>query len=65
MVVFQQEDRILIASGGTSVRHQMQNNLPEVLRQSHSKSVSFQTIFMDFLLVPFRYDFFSRAILVE
>jgi len=39
MVVFQQEDRILIASGSTSVRHQMQNNLPAVLRQSHSKSV--------------------------
>lgn len=33
MVVFQQEDRIIIASGGTSLRHQMQGNLPEILRQ--------------------------------
>ncbi len=33
MVVFHQEDRILIASGGTSLRHQMQNNLPQILRQ--------------------------------
>ena len=33
MVVFQQEDRILIASGGTSLRHQMQGNLPEILRK--------------------------------
>jgi zinc/manganese transport system ATP-binding protein len=39
MVVFQQQERILIASGGTSLRHQMQNNLPQVLRQSDSKSV--------------------------
>jgi len=32
MVVFHQEDRILIASG-TSLRHQMQDNLPQILRQ--------------------------------
>ncbi|MEH2047895.1 metal ABC transporter ATP-binding protein [Nostoc sp.] len=32
MVVFHQQDRILIASGGTSLRHQMQDNLPEVLK---------------------------------
>jgi zinc/manganese transport system ATP-binding protein/zinc transport system ATP-binding protein len=32
MVVFQQEGRILIASGGTSLRHQMHNNLPSILR---------------------------------
>jgi len=38
MVVFHQEDRILIASGGTSLRHQMQHNLPQVLRQASSKS---------------------------
>lgn len=38
MVVFHQEDRILIASGGTSLRHQMQHNLPQVLRQTSSKS---------------------------
>ena len=38
MVVFHQEDRILIASGGTSLRHQMQHNLPEVLRYNSSKS---------------------------
>lgn len=38
MVVFHQEDRILIASGGTSLRHQMQDNLPQVLRQASSKS---------------------------
>jgi zinc/manganese transport system ATP-binding protein/zinc transport system ATP-binding protein len=39
MVVFQQQERILIASGSTSLRHQMQNNLPQVLRQSNSKLV--------------------------
>ncbi len=39
MVVFQQQERILIASGSTSLRHQMQNNLPQVLRQSNSKFV--------------------------
>lgn len=38
MVVFHQEDRILIASGGTSLRHQMQHNLPQVLLQTSSKS---------------------------
>jgi zinc/manganese transport system ATP-binding protein/zinc transport system ATP-binding protein len=36
MVVFQQEDRILIASGGTSLRHQMQDNLPQILKQANS-----------------------------
>jgi zinc/manganese transport system ATP-binding protein/zinc transport system ATP-binding protein len=34
MVVFHQEDRILIASGGTSLRHQMQQNLPARLLKS-------------------------------
>ncbi len=38
MVVFHQEDRILIASGGTSLRHQMQRNLPSILNQASSKS---------------------------
>lgn len=38
MVVFYQEDRILIASGGTSLRHQMQDNLPQILRHRPSKS---------------------------
>ena len=38
MVVFYQQDRILIASGGTSLRHQMQDNLPHTLRRSDSKS---------------------------
>lgn len=38
MVVFHQEDRILIASGGTSLRHQMQDNLPQILRSSNSNS---------------------------
>jgi len=39
MVVFQEADRILIANGGTSLRHQMQDNLPPILRQSiHPKS---------------------------
>lgn len=38
MVVFHQEDRILIASGGTSLRHQMQGNLPQILRQNKSQS---------------------------
>lgn len=38
MVVFHQEDRILIASGGTSLRHQMQRNLPPSLLQGKSKS---------------------------
>jgi zinc/manganese transport system ATP-binding protein len=40
MVVFHQADRILIASGGTSLRHQMQHNLPHILRQSDSESAS-------------------------
>jgi len=39
MVVFHQDDRILIASGGTSIRHQMQRNLPPGLLKSASKSV--------------------------
>jgi len=39
MVVFHQEDRILIASGMTSLRHQMQRNLPPILQQSSSKRV--------------------------
>lgn len=39
MVVFHHEDRILIASGGTSLRHQMQNNLPDVLRSYNTKSI--------------------------
>jgi zinc/manganese transport system ATP-binding protein len=39
MVVFHQDDRILIASGGTSIRHQMQRNLPPGLLKSTSKSV--------------------------
>jgi zinc/manganese transport system ATP-binding protein/zinc transport system ATP-binding protein len=39
MVVFHQDDRILIASGRTSLRHQMQRNLPPSLLQSSSKSV--------------------------
>jgi zinc/manganese transport system ATP-binding protein len=34
MVVFHQGDRILIASGGTSLRHQMQRNLPLSLLQT-------------------------------
>ena len=38
MVVFHQADRILIASGGTSLRHQMQDNLPPILRSSKSNS---------------------------
>lgn len=42
MVVFHQEDRILIASGMTSLRHQMQRNLPPILRQSSSKTVKKQ-----------------------
>jgi zinc/manganese transport system ATP-binding protein len=33
MVVFQEADRILIANGGTSLRHQMHENLPQILRQ--------------------------------
>jgi len=33
MVVFKQADRILIATGDTSLRHQMQYNLPPILRQ--------------------------------
>lgn len=36
MVVFHQNDRILIASSGTSVRHQMQRNLPPILLQNRS-----------------------------
>jgi zinc/manganese transport system ATP-binding protein/zinc transport system ATP-binding protein len=39
MVVFYQEDRILIASGMTSLRHQMQRNLPPILRESSSNTV--------------------------
>jgi zinc/manganese transport system ATP-binding protein/zinc transport system ATP-binding protein len=39
MVVFHQEDRILIASGRTSLRHQMQDNLPSILRKASTKSV--------------------------
>lgn len=38
MVVYHQEDRILIANGGTSLRHQMRHNLPPILRQASSKS---------------------------
>lgn len=38
MVVFHQDDRILIASGGTTVRHQMHRNLPAILNQASSKS---------------------------
>ncbi|MBD2496009.1 metal ABC transporter ATP-binding protein [Nostoc sp. FACHB-280] len=33
MVVFHQSDRILIANAGTSLRHQMQDNLPDILRK--------------------------------
>jgi zinc/manganese transport system ATP-binding protein/zinc transport system ATP-binding protein len=40
MVVFHQEDRILIASGETSLRHQMQRNLPSILSQAGSKSAN-------------------------
>ncbi|WP_138499665.1 metal ABC transporter ATP-binding protein [Nostoc sp. PA-18-2419] len=36
MVVFHQSDRILIANEGTSLRHQMQDNLPQILRTAHS-----------------------------
>ncbi|MBE9007468.1 metal ABC transporter ATP-binding protein [Fortiea sp. LEGE XX443] len=36
MVVFHQSDRILIANEGTSLRHQMQDNLPQILRKPHS-----------------------------
>lgn len=39
MVVFHQADRILIASGLTSLRHQLQRNLPPVLHQTSSKSL--------------------------
>lgn len=39
MVVFHQDDRILIASGRTSLRHQMQRNLPPSLLKSSEKSV--------------------------
>lgn len=38
MVVFHHQDRILIASSGTSLRHQMQHNLPAILRQTPSKT---------------------------
>ncbi len=38
MVVFHQEDRILISSGMTTLRHQMQHNLPPILRQDSSES---------------------------
>ncbi|HBL60552.1 MAG TPA: ABC transporter [Cyanobacteria bacterium UBA8803] len=34
MVVFYHQDRILIASGSISLRHQMQHNLPPILRPS-------------------------------
>ncbi len=34
MVVFHQEDRILIASGMTTLRHQMQKNMPSNLRRA-------------------------------
>jgi zinc/manganese transport system ATP-binding protein/zinc transport system ATP-binding protein len=37
MVVFHHQDRILIASSGTSLRHQMQHNLPAILRKTTSK----------------------------
>ncbi|HEY9874169.1 MAG TPA: metal ABC transporter ATP-binding protein [Candidatus Obscuribacterales bacterium] len=40
MVVFHQEGRILIASGMTSLRHQMQRNLPPILLQSNAKTGS-------------------------
>ncbi len=36
MIVFHQNDRILIASSGTSLRHKMQRNLPQVLIQNGS-----------------------------
>ena len=36
MVVFHQEDRILIASGMTTLRHQMKRNLPQILHQSQA-----------------------------
>ncbi|HEY9891557.1 MAG TPA: metal ABC transporter ATP-binding protein [Candidatus Sericytochromatia bacterium] len=36
MVVFHQNDRILIASSGTSLRHKMQRNLPPILLQDRS-----------------------------
>ncbi|MDF5711191.1 MAG: metal ABC transporter ATP-binding protein [Nostoc sp. S4] len=36
MVVFHQSDRILIANEGTSLRHQMQDNLPPILRTPQS-----------------------------
>jgi len=39
MVVFHQADRILIASGLTSLRHQLQRNLPPELHQTRSKSL--------------------------
>lgn len=38
MVVFHQDDRILIASGMTSVRHQMQRNLPDILQHQAASS---------------------------
>lgn len=37
MVVLHQEDRILIATGNTSLRHQMESNLPASLLQDKSK----------------------------
>ncbi len=36
MVVFHQNDRILIASSGTSLRHKMQRNLPSILLEDSS-----------------------------
>jgi zinc/manganese transport system ATP-binding protein len=36
MVLFREGDRILIASGMTSVRHQMKRNLPDILRKRGS-----------------------------
>ena len=38
MVVFHQEDRILIASGMTTLRHQMKRNLPQILHKSKAVS---------------------------
>lgn len=38
MVVFHHEDRILIANAGTSLRHQLQQNLPPSLSKANSNS---------------------------
>ncbi|QLE57565.1 metal ABC transporter ATP-binding protein [Nostoc sp. TCL26-01] len=40
MVVFHQNGRILIASGDTSLQHQMEDNLPPILRQTTSNNHS-------------------------